>query len=175
MQTHASVIACHFFLVGLLPEDIISAKTFPSVHRGELVCVAYEAYYAAYAGYIELPIDFEHAILLATALAQRDEVDLGRCGDCGGMLLIYRLAKDTEVARLCEACRFPNSDAKISLRLNQTSISEPEQMQLFEGTEEAEPSGLNVSPANTCSTNADGKNLRATVAAEASTETKDTI
>jgi hypothetical protein len=170
-QTHASVIACYFELVGLLPEDIISARAFPSVPRGELLCVAYESYHVSYT---DILIDFERAILLATALAQRDEVDLARCADCGGLLLIDRLAKGAEAPQLCEACRFPASNVDLSRYLNQGGIiSEPTQMQLFDGTEGMEPSGLKRSAANGCSTDAEGKSQGSTSAAVALTETGD--
>jgi hypothetical protein len=169
IQTHASVIGRYFSLMGLTPENTIPAKAFPSVPRGELLCLAYGTYYATNA---DILIDFERAILLATALAQRDEVDLIRCGDCGGWLLIDRLAKDTESSQLCEACRFPVSNADISLRLNQNGISEPEQMRLFDGTEETEPFRLNSSTANTYPRDAESKSVRAAASAVTSNETK---
>lgn len=166
-RTHASVIACYFVLVGLLPEDITSARAFPSVPRGELLCVAYESYHVSYT---DILIDFERAILLATALAQRDEVDLARCADCGGLLLIDRLAKGAEAPQLCEACRFPDPNVDISRYLNRAGIiSEPTQMQLFEGHRGDGPSRLNGSAANACSTDAEGKNQGSTSAAAIST------
>jgi hypothetical protein len=164
-QTHASVIASYFALVRLLPDDIVPAKAFPSVPRGELLCVAYETYCAACA---EVLIDFERATLLATALAQRDEVDLVRCGDCGGLLLIDRLGKDTEAARLCEECKLPDRDVDISRYLNRVEISEPEQMQLFDGTEGRRLTGAHASAR---STEAERKNRDSTAAV--STETGD--
>ena len=117
--------------------------------------MAYETYYASCA---DILIDFERATLLATALAQRDEVDLVRCGDCGGLLLIDLLAKATKAARLCEACKLPDADVDISRYLNRGDISEPEQMLLFDGPGLAEPSKLNGSPANARSTEAEAKN-----------------
>ena len=48
-RTHASAVACYLALVGLLSDDVISARDFPSVPRGELLCVAYETYYAGIA------------------------------------------------------------------------------------------------------------------------------
>ena len=92
-RTHANAVACYLALVGLLPDGIISAREFPSVPRGELLCTAYETYYA---GFADVLIDFERAVLLATALAQRDEVSLARCGSCGGMMIIDLFARCSE-------------------------------------------------------------------------------
>ena len=146
-RIHASVVACYFDLVGLLPDNVISAGEFPSVPRGELLCVAYETYYGSYANIL---IDFERAILLATALAQRNEVGPARCGDCGGVMIIDLLAKDTEAARLCDVCKSPGPDVDVSRYLNSTVISEPEQMQLFDGLAKTEPSGLDDSDKDAC-------------------------
>jgi Flagellar transcriptional activator (FlhC) len=154
IRTHASVVACHFALVRLLPDDVISARALPSVPRGELLCVAYETYYASFP---DILIDFERAILLATALTQRDEVGLARCGDCGGLMIIDLLAKDTEAARLCTACKLHDPDIDISRYLNSAVISEPEQMQLFDGAGGAEPSRFNDSAENARSTDGENK------------------
>lgn len=153
-RTHASVVACHFALVGLLPDDVISAREFPSVRRGELLCTAYETYFA---GYADVLIDFERAVLLATALAQRDEVGLGRCGNCGGMVIVDLLAKNIIATQACEACKLPDPYPDISRYLNSGVISEPEQMQLFDSAGGMEPSKLNDSAENARSTEADDK------------------
>lgn len=87
IYTHANVLACYFAMVDLVPHapDVIPARTFPSVPRGELLC---EIYGSLYSPCPDVLIDFERAILLATALAERDEVALEHCGDCGGLMLI---------------------------------------------------------------------------------------
>jgi Flagellar transcriptional activator (FlhC) len=153
-RTHASAVASYFALVGLLPDDVISAREFPSVSRGELLCVAYETYCASYA---DVLIDFERAILLATALAQGDEVGLACCAACGGLMIVDLLAKDTEATRPCEACKLPDPDIDISRYLNSAVTSEPEQLQLFDDVRGTEPSRLNDSAENDRSTDAEDK------------------
>jgi hypothetical protein len=138
-RIHANAIACYLVLVGVLPDDVTSAREFPSLTRGELLCTAYETYHA---GYADVLIDFERAILLATALAQRDEVSLVRCGDCGGMMIIDLFAKYSAATRLCDTCKLPAPDIDISRYLTSTIISEPEQMRLFDAPGATEPSRL---------------------------------
>lgn len=155
IHTHASTIACNFTLVGLVPAETISARAFPSVSRGDLLCMAYETYYVSYT---DILIDFERAILLATALAQRDEVDLGRCGDCGAMMIVDRLALGSHAVRLCQACRFSDSNAVIPLDTNERGFSEPEQMLLFDDNGQTEPRGVNGFGADTHPIEGQGKN-----------------
>lgn len=131
--THAGVLASYFVMVDLLPgpADVVPAKVFPSVPRGERLCETYEFYRLAYSS---VPIDFERAILLATALAQRDELDLAGCSCCGGLILIDLMAQKTDAPRLCQACKIPDSTAITSLDFNESGASGPEQMRLFDET-----------------------------------------
>lgn len=155
IHTHANTIACNFTLVGLVPDETISARAFPSVSRGDLLCMAYETYYTSFT---DILIDFERAILLATALAQRDEVGLGRCGDCGGMIIIDRLALASHAVRLCQACRLADSHAVIPLNAHEHGFSEPEQMLLFDDRDQIQPHGINGSGADAHPIEAQGKN-----------------
>jgi hypothetical protein len=53
--------------------------------RGERLCQGYEAYLDSF----ENPqISIEYAVLLVTALSTTDEVSIGKCVSCGGVLLI---------------------------------------------------------------------------------------
>jgi hypothetical protein len=133
----ASTLASGLALIGLVPPagESIPARVFPSVARGELLCESYEYYYAAFK---EVPIDFERAILLATALAQRDEVELGRCDGCSGLILVDRLAQRTRPSRLCEGCRAPDTDRGTSVNGHELGTCNPEQMRLFDGEDGSE-------------------------------------
>lgn len=152
IYAHANVLACYFAMVDLIPRapDVIPAHTFPSVPRGELLCEVYEFFRPT-----EILIDFERAILLATALAQRDEVGLERCGECGGIMLIDRLAaRDIDTVRLCQACKTAGSATTVSFNRKNSDTLHPVQLPLFDGMEGADPQQLNDSKADTRPLNA---------------------
>ena len=70
----------------------------PGLTRGELLCQAFEALR------LLLPsaqISFEHAVFLATALARGDQLRLGGCADCGGLMVTERF---TLRAARCHHC-----------------------------------------------------------------------
>lgn len=143
LWAHASALASYFVMGGLLPRSrtVIPKKSFPSVRRGEQLCQTYEIYRIAYSS---VPIDFERGILLATALARHDELDLGRCRECGGLILVDLLAQHNDAPRLCQMCRMPGAAAGTALDLQESGGSKPEQMQLF-GVEETRLGRLNGS------------------------------
>lgn len=69
------------------PEDV--ERMLPSVDRGELVCDAYEWFRC------EVPntrITIEHAFLLLNELARGEEVQLGTCKTCAGVILVDRFS-----------------------------------------------------------------------------------
>jgi hypothetical protein len=172
LYAHANVLASYFAMMDLVPRspDVIPAKAFPSVPRGERLCEVYELYEAAYA---KVPIDFERSILLATALAQRNEVDLARCRNCGGLMLLDQLAQDSAAVRVCQACKFPEANTPFSLSRDNTGSQEPEQMHLFDGTNGTAGPTLNGSDVNSSPSFAAGMNSASSVAAV--TEDEDTI
>ena len=168
IYTHANVLACYFAMVELVPRgpDVIPAKAFPSVPRGELLCEVYEFFCPT-----EVLIDFERAILLATALAQRDEVGLERCGDCGGLMLVDRLAaRDIDAVRLCQACKIAGSATTISFNPKNSGSSHPVQLPLFDGMEGKGPQQLNDCMADTRPMNAADENAKSTAVTIASLE-----
>lgn len=105
LQEETALLASVLSLLGALPAaamqstppspsrpSLPSAETnsaAPGLTRGELLCQAFEAYRAL------LPsaqISFEHAVFLTTALARGDQLRLGGCSDCGGLMVIERFA-----------------------------------------------------------------------------------
>jgi hypothetical protein len=63
-------------------KSLVSAR---SVQQGEGVCKAYEIWHAFVP---DSDISIDHAFLLMTALARGDEVRLGHCVGCNGLILI---------------------------------------------------------------------------------------
>ena len=173
IYAHANALACYFAMVELIPRgpDVITPKAFPSVPRGELLCEVYEFFCPT-----EVLIDFERAILLATALAQRDEVGLERCGDCGGVMLIDQLAtRDIDAVRLCQACKIAGSATTVSFDPKNSGTSHPVQLPLFDGMDGTRPQRLKDAAADTRPMNAAGENAKSTAVTVASLETEDTI
>lgn len=92
LQEETAVLASVLSLLGVVPAATPAAPTetmaaAPGLTRGELLCQAFEAYR------VLLPsaqISFEHAVFLATALARGDQLRLGRCADCGSLMVTER-------------------------------------------------------------------------------------
>jgi Flagellar transcriptional activator (FlhC) len=101
LTTHAAALGCDFELLEILPRTPggLPAHHFPNIARGERLCVAYELYVAT----VESPlIGFEHAVLLATALAVGEEISLQPCPQCGAGMLVDHFAVTTDA---CTHCR----------------------------------------------------------------------
>jgi hypothetical protein len=95
LQEETAVLASVLSLLGVLPP---SGAALPGLTRGELLCQAFEAFR------VLLPtahISFEHAVFLASALARGDQLRLGGCADCGGLVVTERFP--LRVAR-CHHC-----------------------------------------------------------------------
>src|SRR5262249_41203945 len=90
MQEETAVLGSLLSLVGVVPAQSAAAdagQTLPSVGRGELLCGAFEIYRALIPS---SQISFEHAVFLATALTRADLLRLGRCADCGSLIVVER-------------------------------------------------------------------------------------
>jgi hypothetical protein len=77
------------------------AVVLPTVARGEKLCYAYELYQATISA---AQISFEHAVFLAVALTKGDQLRLGACHDCGGLIVIERFPLRE---RRCQYCANP--------------------------------------------------------------------
>ncbi len=102
-QEETAVLASVLSLLGVVPPlpAATAPAALPGLGRGELLCQAFEAYR------LLLPagqISFEHAVFLATALARGDQLRLGDCSDCGGLLVTERFPLRE---RRCHHCAGP--------------------------------------------------------------------
>ena len=75
--------------LGLVPAQPSAAAgtALPDLTRGNALCTAFETYA------IMIPtaaISFEYAVFLAECLARGDLLRLGRCCDCGGVIVVER-------------------------------------------------------------------------------------
>jgi hypothetical protein len=83
-------------------DDVRVKRSFASLDRGERLCEAFEAYRAC------LPvseIEFDQVVLLASGLAKGDQIELGQCESCHGMILIDRLGRRRPCCSHCAAPR----------------------------------------------------------------------
>ena len=74
------------------------AASLPTVARGEKLCYAFEMYQTTIPASL---ISFEHSVFLAVALARGDQLRLGGCRDCGGLVVLERFPMRE---RRCQYC-----------------------------------------------------------------------
>jgi hypothetical protein len=89
IQQEAAVLASFFALAGLLPAEPspAAAAALPDIERGHSMCTAFETYITMVT---TASISFEYAVFLAGCLARGDQLRLGRCCDCGGLIVVER-------------------------------------------------------------------------------------
>src|SRR5512146_2499603 len=89
IQQETAVLASFFALAGLVPAQPSAAAgaALPDLARGNWLCTAFETYATMIA---TATISFEYAVFLAECLARGDQLRLGRCCECGGMIVIER-------------------------------------------------------------------------------------
>ena len=90
VQWESAQLASLLSLFGVIPVQPSPelAAALPSVARGEKLCSAFELFRTT------IPtsqISFEHSVFLAKALARGDQLKLGGCRECGGLMVMERL------------------------------------------------------------------------------------
>jgi hypothetical protein len=103
IQWETAQLASLLSLLSVVParSSVEIAGTLPGVARGEKLCYAFETYQTAIPA---SQITFEHAVFLALALARGDQLRLGGCAECGGLLVIERFPMRD---KLCLHCATP--------------------------------------------------------------------
>ena len=102
VQQEAAVLASLFCLLGVMPCTVVvdAEHPLPGVARGERLCQAFEAYMTLVPA---TQITFEHAVLLVNELARGEELQLGACTACGGLVVVDGLAlRDIQCGRCAE-------------------------------------------------------------------------
>ena len=89
IQQETAVLASFFSLNGLVPADPspAAAAALPDIAHGNKLCAAFESYATLVP---TASISFEYAVFLAECLARGDQLRLGRCCECGGMIVVER-------------------------------------------------------------------------------------
>jgi hypothetical protein len=101
VQEETAVLASVLSLLGLVPA---AGAALPGLARGELLCQAFEVFR------LLLPsaqISFEHTVFLAGALARGDQLRLGGCCDCGGLVVTERFPLRAARCHHCTGASHP--------------------------------------------------------------------
>jgi hypothetical protein len=101
MQQETVWLASLLSLLGVIPTESGADESHlaPSLARGEALCNAFETFRAMIPS---SQISFEHTVFLATALARGEQLRLGGCPECGGLLVTERfLIRE----KRCHHCR----------------------------------------------------------------------
>ena len=103
IQQETAVLASFFALAGLVPAEPSAAAgaALPDLSRGNSLCAAFETYAT-----VMVPtaaISFEYAVFLAGCLARGDQLRLGRCCDCGGIIVVERFPIREKRCQHCTA------------------------------------------------------------------------
>jgi Flagellar transcriptional activator (FlhC) len=99
-RSEASSIAVFCRVLDAVPAERMpdAARRLPSLDRGERLCDVFEAYRTYFP---KSAISFEQIVLLATALAQGEVVQLECCTSCSGTILVDRLAASPHQCSQC--------------------------------------------------------------------------
>ena len=104
IQQETAVLASFFALAGLVPAEpsVATGTTLPNIARGDALCIAFETYLTMIP---TATISFEYAVFLAECLARGDQLRLGRCCECGGMIVVERFPIREKRCHHCAAAR----------------------------------------------------------------------
>lgn len=105
-EVQSLALAICYQLESVIPKDPVrdAARAFPGLETGERLCNAFEAFTRTFP---DPQITFEHATLLAVALASGEELTLDECQQCHGLLITNLLEQKN---RLCVFCRMENKE-----------------------------------------------------------------
>ena len=106
IQQETAVLASFFALAGLVPSDPSAAAgaALPDIGHGNLLCTAFETYATMIP---TASISFEYAVFLAECLARGDLLRLGRCCECGGIIVVERFPIRAKRCQHCTAAARP--------------------------------------------------------------------
>lgn len=89
IQQETAVLASYFALEGLVPAEpsAAAAAALADIGRGNGLCTAFETYTVIVP---TASLSLEYAVFLAECLARGDQLRLGRCSECGGIIVVER-------------------------------------------------------------------------------------
>ena len=104
IQQETAVLASFFALAGLVPAEpsATAGTSLPDLARGDSLCTAFETYTTLI---LAPSISFEYAVFLAECLARGDQLRLGRCCECEGIIVVERFPIREKRCHHCTAAR----------------------------------------------------------------------
>jgi hypothetical protein len=103
LKRDAALLGILFELLEVVPADT-SSRSFPTLIRGEGLCCAYEMY----SDMVDVClIEFEQAVLLATALAEGEGISLQSCPRCEEAVLVGYSAPAGDACTHCRSEALP--------------------------------------------------------------------
>jgi hypothetical protein len=103
-RSRAAVFAslCHILCARSRRGSETTARPFVGIENGEMLCEALEAYREWQPN---AEMEFEYAVLLATATMEGDPIALGRCEDCCAAMLVDKNGQGQKACRRCRRGR----------------------------------------------------------------------
>jgi hypothetical protein len=101
IRQEATWLASLLTLLGVITRDQIAnqgQQSFPDLERAELLCRAYGIYQSMIPS---SQISFEHAVFLARILWNGNQIRLGTCPDCGGLVIVDPLSTHDKRCNQC--------------------------------------------------------------------------
>ena len=91
VRQEATWLASLLMLLGVIKRDqnTSQGESFPNLDRAELLCRAYGIYQSMIPS---SQISFEHAVFLARVLCDGNQIRLGTCPNCGGLVIVDPLS-----------------------------------------------------------------------------------
>lgn len=110
LRSEAAAVGGLCRLLGVIPDQRQpnARRELPSVSRGEQLCRAYELYRACVP---DTPLTLEQVMLLATVLAQGEQLELAHCTECHAAIVIDLLGR---TRHSCAHCTHDANRAKDS-------------------------------------------------------------
>jgi hypothetical protein len=147
VAAHAATLGSLFELLELLPATAVGmpARSFRSVARAEVLCYAYEVYCST----VGSPaIRFEHAVLLATALADGREISMQDCPRCDARMLVDHFGNARDGCTHCRpTAQLPAIPGRPTAPVPDARFRQPQiQLKLFAPLDDAVPAAGGLRP-----------------------------
>jgi len=110
MRSEAAALAGLCCLLEVVPPRPLehARRELPSVARGERLCAVFEIYCSLLPG---TDVTLEHVAMLVVALAQGTELKLGKCVNCGVVIVVDRYGA---TRRACTHCSREKDDGSVA-------------------------------------------------------------
>ncbi len=102
IRQEAALLTSILLLHGVLPRPGEGIRVLPGMHRGAGLCVAFDTYRQLLA---TARISFEHAVFLLQAVNRGDEIRIGACTQCRGLVLADRYSPNVRRCLPCDQDR----------------------------------------------------------------------